>query len=189
MLTLDRLVILDAHLDRARLQFDRLESPLSRVAESSGTAVELRPVQRLLLVSAGLERARVYLRAAHETTRDVADDMTHGSTSRVAEDLRLVKRLCAMVDELSGQAARQLAAMTRDPSAADERGRDLTTALSWIDQARSGAQAAGRVADELAADQRSPGSHEKEPAAQRLRAEQQGRRPRGVPTGVIGVPR
>lgn len=189
MLTLDRLVILDAHLDRARLQFDRLESPVSRVAESSGTAVELRPAQRLLWASAGLERARAYLRAAHETTRDVADDMAHGSTSRVAEDLRLVKRLCAMVDELSGQAARHLAAMTRDPSAADERGRDLTAALSWIDQARSGAQAAGRLADELAAAQRSPEASEKEPAVQRLRAEQQGCPPRGISTGVVGVPR
>lgn len=129
------------------------------------------------------------MRAAQQTIGDVADDVARGSIDRAGEDLHLLERLCAMVDELSGQAARNLAATSQDAAAPEEQGRGLLADLSSIGQVRSSAQAAGRLAAELAADQRRALSVTPDPVAQRLRAEQQGRRPASNPAGATGVPR
>ncbi|MCR6494764.1 hypothetical protein [Cellulomonas sp. P24] len=145
--------------------------------------------QHLRPASVSLERARTYLRAAQQAIGDVADDVARGSIDRAGEDLRLLERLCAMVDELSGQAARNLAATSQDAATPEEQGRGLLVDLSSIGQVRLSAQAAGRLAAELAADQRRALSVTPDPVAQRLRAEQQGRRPASNPAGAIGVSR
>ncbi|PVU83870.1 hypothetical protein DDP54_13705 [Cellulomonas sp. WB94] len=120
---------------------------------------------------------------------DVADAIARGFTDQAGEDLRLLERLCAMVDELGGQAARNLAAASRDLAAQGERGRGLSADLSSIGEARSSAQAAGRLAAELAADQRRASIVTAERVAQRLQAEQRGRRTTSNPAGGTRVPR
>jgi len=190
MLTQDGLVVVDTHLDRARLQIDRVDSSLNRAAEGGDAVVGwLSASQQSRRASIGLERARTYLRAAQQTISDVADDVARGAVGRAGEDLRLLERLCAMVDELSGQAARNLASTSQDRSAPDERGRDVSTVLGRIDRVRSSVQAAGRLAAELTANQLSAASDDDEPVVQRLRAEQQGRQPASNPVGAIGMQR
>ncbi|NMM15795.1 MAG: hypothetical protein HHJ14_01260 [Cellulomonas sp.] len=186
----DGLVSADAYVDRARVHLDKIEASRTMpsavgeaVRDGSSASQQLRPA------SVSLERARTYLRAAQQTIGDVAADVAHGAVDRAGEDLRLLERLCAMVDELSGQAARILAGVSRHRAAPEERGRSLSADLSNIGQARSSAQAAGRIAAALAADQGRAPVVTPEPVAQRLRVEQQGRRPVGSPAGAIGVPR
>ena len=190
MLLEDGLVVVDAYLDGARLHLDKVDLTLTtRSAAGDKALARFSASQQLRPVSVSLERARTYVRAAQQTIGDVADDVTRGSVDRAGEDLHLLERLCTMVDELSGQAARNLAATSRDLAAPEEQGRGLSADLSSIGQVRSSAQAAGRLAAELAADQRRASFVTAEQVAQRLRAEQQGRRPASNPAGAIGVPR
>jgi len=184
------LVVADAYLDRTWLYLDGVDPTLS-TPSAAGDVVPDRcsASQQVRRASVGLERARTYLRAAQQTISDVADDVARGSVGRAEEDLRLLERLCAMVDELSGQAARNLAARSRDLAAPEEHGRGLSADLSSIGQVRSSVQAAGRLAAELAADQRRTLLVTAERVAQRVRAEQRGRRPASSPAGPIGVPR
>lgn len=185
-----QLVAADAYLDRARLHLNKVERTLTTASAAGDEALDrFSASQQLRPASVSLERARTYLRAAQQTIGDVADDVARGSVGRAGEDLHLLERLCAMVDELSGQAARNLAAASRDLAVPEEQGRGLSADLSSIGQVRSSAQAAGRLAAELAADQRRAPLVTAERVAQRLRAEQQGRRPASNPAGVIGVPR
>jgi hypothetical protein len=190
MLIEDGLVAADAHLDRATRHLDRVDPTLTRPSAAGDDALDRFSESRQLRpASVDLERARTYLRAAQQTIGDVADDVARGSVGRAGEDLRLLERLCAMVDELSGQAARNLAAASRDLAAPEEQGRSLSADLSSIGQVRSSAQAAGRLAADLAAGQRRAPLVTAERVAQRLRAGQQGRRPASNPAGAIGVPR
>jgi len=190
MLAEDGLVAADAYLDQARRYLERVDPTLSTPSAAGDEAPDrFSASQQARRASVGLERARTYLRAAQQTIGDVADDVAPGSVGRVGEDLRLLGRLCAMVDELSGQAAWTLAAMSRDLAVPYEQGRGLSADLSSIGQARSSTQAAGRLAAELAADQRRGPLVTAERVAQRLRAEQQGRRPASNPAVAIGVPR
>ncbi|NMM24506.1 MAG: hypothetical protein HHJ11_13640 [Phycicoccus sp.] len=190
MLIEDGLVVADAYLDRARLHLGRVDPTLSTPSAAGGEALDRfsasRPVRRTWVA---LERARAYALAAQQTIGDVADDVARGRVGRVGEDLRLLERQCAMVDELSGQAARTLAAASRDLAASGEQGRSLSVDLSSIGQARSSVQAAGRLAAELVAGQRRAPVVTAEPVAQRLRAEQQGLRSASDPAGAIGMPR
>ena len=190
MLLEDGLVAADASLDLAAHHLDRITPPLSSHFAGLDEALDrLSASHPVRPASAVLERARIYLRAAQQTIGDVADDVARGSVGRAGEDLRLLERLCAMVDELSGQAARNLAAASRDRGAPEEQGRGLAADLSSIGQVRSSAQAAGRLAAELWADDRRALSVTPEPVVQRLRAEQQGHRPASARAGAIGVPR
>lgn len=190
MLIEDGLVVADAYLDRTRLHLDRVHPTLTTPSVVGDEALHRFSVpKQLRRASVGLERARAYLHAAKEAIGDVADDIAHGATARAVEDLRLLERLCAMADELSGQAARQLAVTSQDPSTAEERGRDLAVVRSRIDQARSSAQAAGRLAGELAAGYRPSAPERAEPVVLRLRAEQRSRRPTSLTASAIGVPR
>ena len=190
MLLEDGLVVAGANLDRARRHLDKVDPPLSTPSPSGDKALDrLTASQQVRPASVVLERARTYLRAAQQAIGDVADDVAGGSVGQVREDLRLLERLCAMVDELSGHAARNLALASRDLAAPEEQGRSLPANLSSLGRARSSAQAAGRLAAELAADQRRAPVVTAEPVVQRLRAEQQGRRPASNPASGIGVPR
>ena len=190
MLIQDGLVAADAYLDRARRHLDRVDSTLTTSSAAGDDALDRFSASRQLRpASVDLERARTYLRAAQQTISDVYDDVARGFVGRAGEDLRLLKGQCAMVDELSGQAARNLAATSRDLAAPEDQGRGLSADLSIIGQVRSSAQAAGRMAAELAADQRRAPLATAERAAQRLRAEQRGRRPASSPAGAIGMPR
>jgi len=190
MLIEDGLAVADAYLDRARRHLDRVDLTLT-TPSAAGDEVLARfsASQQLRPASVSLERARTYLRAAQQTIGDVADDDARGFVARAGEDLRLLERLCAMVDELSGWAARTLAAASPDSAAPDQQGRGLSADLSSIAQSRASAKAAGRLAAKLAADQRRAIFVTVERSAQRLRAEQQGRRPASSPGGAIGVPR
>lgn len=189
MLIDDGLVVADAYLDRARLHLDRVDPTLTTPSAAGDEALDRFSASQRRPAPVGLERARTYLRAAQQTIGDVADDVARGSVDRAGEDLRLLERLCAMVDELSGQAARNLAATSRDLAAPEEQGHGLSADLSSIGQVRSSAQAAGRLAAKLAADQRRAPLVTAERVAQRFRAEQRGRRPASNPAGAIGVPR
>lgn len=189
MLIDDGLVVADAYLDRTRLYLDRVDPTLSTPSAASDvTPDRCSAFPRVRRASVGLERARTYLRAAQQTISDVADDVARGSVGRAEEDLRLLERLCAMVDELSGQAARSLAAKSRD-LAAPERGRGVSADLSSIGHVRSSARVAGRLAAELAADRRREPLVAADRVAQRVRVEQRGRRPASTPAGAIGAPR
>jgi len=189
MLSDDGLVVAAAYLDRARLHLDKVDPTLTTPSAAGDEALHRFSAQQLRPASVGLERARTYLRAAQQTISDVADDVARGSVGRAEEDLRLLERLCAMVDELSGQAARNLAATSRDLAAPEEHGRGLSADLSSIGQVRSSAQAAGRLAAELAADQRRAPLVTAGQVAQRVPAEQRGRRPASSPAGAIRAPR
>ena len=190
MLIDDGLVVADAYLDRARLHLDRVDLTLTTPSAAGDEAPDrCSASQRVRRASVGLERARTYLRAAQQTISDVADDVARGSVGRAEEDLRLLERLCAMVDELSGRAARNLATTSRDIAAPEEHGRGLSADLSSIGQVRSSAQAARRLAAELAADQRRAPLVTADQVAQRVRAEQRGRRPASSLAGAIGAPR
>lgn len=190
MLIEDGLVVVDAYLDRARLHLDRVDPTLTTHAAAGDEALDrFSASRRLRPASVDLERARTYVRAAQQTIGDVADDVARGFVGRSGEDLRLLKGLCEMVDELSGQAAQNLAATSRDLAAPEEQGRGLSADLSSIAQVRSSAQAARRLAAELAADQRRAPLVTAERVAQRVRAEQRVRRPASSPAGAIGVPR
>ncbi|CAN5272866.1 hypothetical protein BH11ACT1_BH11ACT1_14280 [soil metagenome] len=190
MLAEDGLVVADAYLDQARRHLERVDPTRSTPSAAGDEALDrFSASERVRGTSVGLERARTYLRAARQTIGDVADEVARGSVGRVGEDLRLLERLCAMVDELSGRAARTLAAMSQDPAAPDAPGRRLSADLSSIREARLSAQAAGRLAAELAAHQRRGPLVTAERVAQRLRAEQQGRRPASNSAVAIGVPR
>jgi len=187
----DGLVIAGAYLDRTWLYLDAVDPTLS-TSSAAGDVVPDRcsASQQVRRASVGMARARTYLRAAQQSIGDVADDVARGSVDRVEEDLRLLERLCAMVDELSGQAARNLAATSRDLAAPEEEhGRGLSADLSSIGQVRSSAQAARRLASALAGDQRRAPLVTAERVAQRVRAEQRVRRPASSPAGAIGVPR
>ena len=186
----DGLVAAEANLDRATQHLDRVSPTLStRFAACDNALDRLSASQRAKSASVVLERARCYLRAAQQTIGDVTADVARGSVGQVREDLRLLERLCAMVDELSAHAARNLAAAPRGRAAPEEQGRGVAADLSSIGQVRLSAQAAGRLAAELAADHRWALSVTPEPVVQRLQAEQQGRRPASHPTGAIGVSR
>src|SRR5665647_1820346 len=114
MLTENGLVVADAYLDRARFHLDRVDPTLTTPSAAGDEALDrVSASQQLRPASVGLERARTYLRAAQQTIGDVADDVACGSVGRAGEDLRLLGRLCAMVDELSGRAARNLATTSR----------------------------------------------------------------------------
>jgi phosphate uptake regulator len=114
MLLEDGLVVVDAYLDGARLHLDRVDLTLTTRSAAADTAFHrVSASQRVRPASVGLERARTYLRAAQQTIGDVADDVALGFVDRAGEDLRLLERLCAMVDELCGLAARTLAATVR----------------------------------------------------------------------------
>lgn len=187
----DGLVIAGAYLDRTWLHLDVVDPTLSTSSAAGDEALDrFSASQQVRRASVGLERARTYLRAAQQSIGDVADDVARGSVDRVEEDLRLLERLCAMVDELSGQAARDLAATSRGLAAPEEEhGRGLSAELSRIGQVRSSARAAGRLAAELAADRRRDPLVTAERVVQRQRAGQRGRRPASSPAGAIGVPR
>jgi len=186
----EELVVAAAHLDRARRKLEGADASESGIGGAWVDVLDrVRSSHQRQQASAGLERALVYLHAAHEVMGDVADDMAQGATVRVVEDLRLLEQQCAMVDELSGHVARQLAMRSPGDSTADERGRALAIVQNRIDEARSSAQAAGRLASALAARAHSSASDRAEPVVQRLTAEQQGRRPARLSHGVIGVPR
>jgi hypothetical protein len=186
----DGLVVAHAYLDRARRHLERVDPRLSTPSAAGDEALDrFSASQRVRRAPVALMRARIYVRAAQQTIGDVADDVARGLVGRVGEDLRLLEQQCEMVDELSGHAARTLAATSRDRTAPDEDGGGLSANLSSIGQARSSAQAALRLAAELAADQRTALLVTAERVAQRLRAEQQGRQPASNPAGAIGVPR
>ncbi|MBU4337267.1 MAG: hypothetical protein KJ548_11910 [Actinobacteria bacterium] len=190
MLVEDGLVVTDAHLEAARGHLDKVERTLVTPSPASDEALGRDPAsQHLRPASIGLERANSYLRAAQQTIGDVADDVAQGEATRMGDDLRLLERLCAVADELSGYAARHLAAMSPDLGSPGAQDRDVSGALSRIGQVRSSAQAAGRLAAELAVARRSTPPDEAEPVTQRLRAEQQGRRMASVPAGAIGMSR
>jgi hypothetical protein len=191
MLAADGLAVVDAYLNRARLYLDGVDLVLLSTPSAAGDVAPDRcsASQQVRRASVGMARARTYLRAAQQSIGDVTDDVARGSVDRAEEDLRLLERLCAMVDELSGRAARNLAATSRDLAAPEEHGRGLSADLSSIGQVRSSVQAAGRLAAELAADQRRTLLVTAERVAQRVRAEQRGRRPASSPAGPIGVPR
>ncbi len=191
MLAADGMAVVDAYLDRARLYLDGVDLVLLSTPSAAGDVASDRcsASQQVRRASVGMARARTYLRAAQQSIGDVADDVARGSVDRVEEDLRLLERLCAMVDELSGQAARNLAATSRDLAAPEEHGRGLSADLSSIGQVRSSAQAARRLATALAADQRWAPFVTAERVAQRVRAEQRGRRPAGSPAGAVGASR
>ncbi len=190
MLTVDGLVAADAHLDRAARYLDRVDPTLTMPFAAGDDALDRFSASRQLRpASVELERVRTYLRAAQQTIGDVADDVARGSVGQAEEDLRLLERLCAMVDELSGQAVRNLAAASRDVAVPEEQGCGLSADLSIIGQVRSSARAAGRLAAELAADRRRAPLVTAEWVAQRLRAEQQVRRPASNPAGATGAPR
>lgn len=190
MLIDERLVVADAYLDRARFHLDRVDPTLTTPSAAGDEALDrFSASQQLRRASVGLERARTYLRAAQQTIGDVADDVALGFVGRAGEDLRLLGRLCVMVDELSGQAGRNLAATSRDLAVPEAHGRGLSAELSSIGQVRSCAQAAGRLASALAADQRRAPLVTAERVAQRVRAEQRVRRPASSPAGAIGVRR
>ena len=190
MLIEEGLVVADAYLDRARLHLDRVDPTLTTPSAAGYWALDRFSASRHTRpASVDLERARIYLRAAQQTIGDVADDVARGFGGRAGEDLLLLEMLCAMVDEMSGQAARTLAAMSRDPAATEAQDRGLSADLSSLGQVRSSAQAAERLAAELAADQPRAPSVTSEGVAQRLRGEQRRRRPASDPASAIGVPR
>jgi len=126
MVRQEELVVVGAHLDRARR---KLEGADASECGTGGAWVDVldrvRSSRQRQQASAGLERALVYLHAAHEVMGDVADDVAQGATARVVEDLRLLERQCAMVDELIAHVAGQLAMTSPGDSTADERGRAL----------------------------------------------------------------
>ncbi|WP_315094077.1 hypothetical protein [uncultured Cellulomonas sp.] len=185
----EELVVADAHLHRARR---KLEGSISECGKGGAWVEALDRVpssRQLQQASAGLKRALVYLHAAHEVIGDVADDVAQGATAQVLGDLRLLERQCAMVDELSGHVARQLAMTTLGDSTLDERGRGLAIVQNRIDEARSSAQSAGRLASALAARAHLSASDRADAVVQRLTAEQQSCRLARLSEGVLGVPR
>lgn len=185
----EELVVADAHLDRARR---KLEGAASECGIGGAWVDGLDRVRSSSLrqqASAGLGRALVYLHAAHEVMGEVADDIAQGATARVVEDLHLLERQCAMVDELIAHVAGQLAMTSPGDNTADERGRALAIVQNRIDEARFSAQGARRLASALAARAHSSASDGAEPVVQRLAAEQQGRPPARLSDGVTGVPR
>lgn len=189
MLIEDGLVVADASLDRARLHLDKVDPTLTTPSAAGDEALHRFSAQQLRPASVGLVRAGTYLQAAQQTIGDVAADAARGAIDRAREDLCLLERLCAMVDELSGQAARNLAGTSRDPAAPEAQGPGLLANLSSIEQVQSSAQATGRLAAELATGQGRAPLVTAEWVAQRLWAEQQGHQPAGNPVSAIGVPR
>jgi hypothetical protein len=190
MLIEDGLVVVDAYLDGAGRQLDGVGATRSTLPAVGQEAPDwFSASTQARRVSTALVRARTYVRAAKQTIGDIADDVACGADSRVGEDLRLLERQCALVDELSGHAARTLAATSHDHAEPDESSRALSADLSSIGRARSNAQGAARLVAGLAAVQRRAPVVAAEGAGQRLRAEQQGRWPARDPASAIGVPR
>ena len=186
----ERLAVVDAYLDGARVHMDRVDpTPVAPFVVGTEARELSSASRRPWPVSVSLERARTYVRAAQQTIGDVADDLGRGSIGRAGEDLRLLEQLCAMVDELGGLAARTLAAAAQDPAAPEVRDRGLLADLGNLGQVRSSAQAAERLEGELAAEHRRALSATPDPAAQRLHAEQQGSWAASSPAGGGGVPR
>jgi diaminopimelate decarboxylase len=144
--------------------------------------------KRVRRAGAGLERARAYVRAAQQTIGDIVDGVARGWDGQVGEDLRLLAQQCALVDELSGRAARTLAATSLGHGARAEPGGAVSADLTRLGLARSTAQAAARLATDLAVDQRRGDVEPGQRAEQRLRAEQSHRPARDSP-GAIGVSR
>ena len=108
----DGLVVAGDYLDRAKLHLDRVDPTLTTSsAAGDGALDQFSASQQVPPAPVGLERARTSLRAAQQTIADGADgadDVARRLVARAGEGLRLLERLCAMVDELSGYAARNL---------------------------------------------------------------------------------
>lgn len=150
MWTQDWLLAADMHLDVVARQLRELH--VVGLGAMHGKAASVR--EQVRRAGAIVERAHAYVVAARQTVADVDDDLRN-APGRVGDDLRLLGHVCAMVDELGSEAARHLSTLDRQLAAdPDPHSRMLGSMLAadtrTLQTARSSAQAAGRIAHELA---------------------------------------
>ena len=188
METRDHLVEADAHLDLADKHMRELDIVDRGAARELAAFARHSVLEHLRRAGAVVERAHAYVTAARLTVGDVVDDLRE-APGRVGEDLRLLGHVCAMVDELGSEAARQLAVLDGQVAAdPDPRARMLGLMLASdarnLRAARSSARVAGRIAREMAEDL------PRLPVATRpLRREHEHRQPRELALGPTGPPR
>jgi len=156
MWTQDRLAAADAHLALVEKGMSGLHVVDSGASREQAALARPAVGAHVRRVGAILARARAYVAAARQTIGDVFDDM-RDTPGGVGQDLRLLGQVCALVDELGSEAARHLASVDlqvptgREPDARMLR-LMLASDVRTLQAARESAQAAGRIAHELAED-------------------------------------